>query len=145
MQQHPQYAYEMLSPITYLRSAVDIPFGHHERWDGSGYPRGLSGEQIPLEARIVTVADVFDALTSNRPYRSARSEDESLAIMESMARSHFDPHVYAAFLESLPEIHAIRARFADEASDYPAVAESVVMEEPAIRQLEQMCCLAGAP
>jgi len=128
-----------------LEMAATITLNHHERWDGSGYPRGLSGGQIPLEARIVAVADVFDALTSNRPYRPARPEDESLTIMEGMARSHFDPRVYAAFLESLPEICAIRARFADEASDYPAVAESVVLEEPATEQFGPLCSLAGAP
>jgi HD-GYP domain-containing protein (c-di-GMP phosphodiesterase class II) len=128
-----------------LEMAATIALDHHERWDGSGYPRGLCGAQIPLEARIVSVADVFDALTSNRPYRPARPEEESLTIMEGMARSHFDPPVYAAFLESLPEICAIRAQFADEASDYPAVAESIVLEEPATEQFGPLCSLAGAP
>ncbi|HZJ24930.1 MAG TPA: HD domain-containing phosphohydrolase, partial [Anaerolineales bacterium] len=69
MRKHPQFAYDMLSPIGYLHDALDIPFSHHEKWDGSGYPRGLSGEEIPLAARIFAVVDVYDALTSNRPYR----------------------------------------------------------------------------
>ena len=67
--QHPVYAYELLSPIAYLRPALDIPYCHHEKWDGSGYPRGLRGEEIPLAARIFAVADVWDALRSDRPYR----------------------------------------------------------------------------
>ena len=73
MRQHPTYAYEMLAPITYLKQALDIPHYHHEKWDGNGYPDGLKGEQIPLAARIFAVVDVFDALTSDRPYRSAWS------------------------------------------------------------------------
>ena len=71
MRQHPSYAYELLSPIAFLRPALDIPYCHHENWDGSGYPRGLSGEQIPLAARIFAVVDVWDALRSDRPYRAA--------------------------------------------------------------------------
>ena len=66
---HPIYAYEMLYPIEYLRPALDIPYCHHERWDGSGYPRGLKGEDIPLSARLFAVVDVWDALCSDRPYR----------------------------------------------------------------------------
>jgi HD-GYP domain-containing protein (c-di-GMP phosphodiesterase class II) len=67
IERHPVYAYELLSPIDFLRPALDIPYCHHEKWDGSGYPRGLSGEQIPLPARIFAIVDVFDALTSDRP------------------------------------------------------------------------------
>jgi putative two-component system response regulator len=96
-----------------LEMAATIALSHHEKWDGSGYPRGLEGEAIPLESRIVAVADVFDALTSNRPYRPARHEDEALTIMDSTVGTHFDPRVHAAFIRSLPEIHAIRDRFAD--------------------------------
>lgn len=68
MKKHPVYAWELLSPIKYLRPALDIPYYHHERWDGTGYPRGLKGEEIPLSARIFAVVDVWDALTSDRPY-----------------------------------------------------------------------------
>jgi putative two-component system response regulator len=96
-----------------LEMAATIALSHHEKWDGSGYPHGLEGEAIPLESRIVAVADVFDALTSNRPYRPARPEDEALTIMDSTVGTHFDPRVHAAFIRSLPEIHAIRDRFAD--------------------------------
>jgi putative two-component system response regulator len=98
-----------------LEMAASIALTHHEKWDGSGYPQGLAGEAIPLESRIVAIADVLDALTSSRPYRSARSEDEALAIIESTAGSHFDPRVYAAFQRALPDIRAIRARFNDDA------------------------------
>jgi putative nucleotidyltransferase with HDIG domain len=76
MRKHPKMAYEMLYPIRYLRPALDIPYCHHENWDGSGYPRGLKGEQIPLTARIFSIVDVYDALTSDRPYRKAWSKEE---------------------------------------------------------------------
>jgi putative two-component system response regulator len=102
-----------------LDMAATIALTHHEKWDGSGYPQGLAGETIPLESRIVAIADVFDALTSNRPYRPARTENESLAIIESSIGSHFDPRVHAAFLRALPEIHGIRTRFNDEAAVFP--------------------------
>jgi putative two-component system response regulator len=97
-----------------LEMAATIALSHHEKWDGGGYPRGLSGEAIPLESRIVAVADVFDALTSNRPYRPARPEDEALTIMAGMVGSHFDPRVHAAFVRCLPEIRAAAARFTDD-------------------------------
>ncbi|MBC7293789.1 MAG: HD-GYP domain-containing protein, partial [Thermoleophilia bacterium] len=98
MRRHPQYAYEMLSPIEYLRPAIDIPYCHHERWDGTGYPRGLKGEEIPLAARIFAVADVWDALTSNRPYRPACPEEKALAYIREQAGRQFDPQVVEAFL-----------------------------------------------
>lgn len=71
MRKHPEFAYSMLSPIHYLQGAFDIPYCHHEKWDGTGYPRGLKGEQIPVTARIFAIVDVWDALTSDRPYRAA--------------------------------------------------------------------------
>jgi PAS domain S-box-containing protein len=98
MRQHPVYAYEMLSPITYLRPALDIPYCHHERWDGTGYPRGLKGEQIPLAARIFAVVDVWDALLSERPYRPAWSEEEAIEYIREQAGKHFDPQVVEVFL-----------------------------------------------
>ena len=101
-----------------LEMAATIAMSHHEQWDGNGYPHGLSGESIPLESRIVAVADVFDALTSNRPYRPARPEEEALSMMEAMVGGHFDPRVHAAFIRALPEIRAIRARFADDRVAY---------------------------
>ena len=98
MRQHPVYAYEMLSPVAYLRPALDIPYCHHERWDGSGYPRGLKGEQIPLAARIFAVVDVWDALLSDRPYRPAWSEERVIEYLRDEAEKHFDPQVLGAFL-----------------------------------------------
>ena len=99
MKQHPVYAYELLYPIEFLRPALDIPYCHHERWDGTGYPRGLKGEQIPLSARIFAVVDVFDALTSDRPYRAAWTEQRAKDHIREGVGSHFDPAVVAAFFE----------------------------------------------
>jgi PAS domain S-box-containing protein/putative nucleotidyltransferase with HDIG domain len=99
MRQHPVYAYKMLSPITFLKPALDIPYCHHEKWDGTGYPRGLKGEQIPLAARIFAVVDVWDALTSDRPYRAAWSHEQALAYISEQAGKHFDPRVVDVFLD----------------------------------------------
>lgn len=101
MRQHPVYAFRWLSAIPFLQPALDIPYAHHERWDGSGYPRGLHGEQIPLAARIFAVVDVWDALRSDRPYRSAWTEEQTIAYLRSLAGTHFDPQVVAAFLEMI--------------------------------------------
>jgi putative nucleotidyltransferase with HDIG domain len=98
MRQHPQLAYEMLAPIMYLKLALDIPYCHHEKWDGSGYPQGLQGERIPLAARIFAVVDVYDAVTSDRPYRKAWSKEKALEHIQSGSGSHFDPQVVRAFL-----------------------------------------------
>ena len=104
MKKHPTFAYEMLSPIRYLRLALDIPYCHHERWDGSGYPRGLKGEQIPLTARIFAVVDVWDALTSDRPYRPAWSRKKVLEHIQAGSGSHFDPIAVEQFLGVMGEI-----------------------------------------
>jgi len=98
MQQHPNFAYELLHPIDYLRPALDIPYCHHEKWDGSGYPRGLRGEEIPIAARIFAIVDVYDALTSDRPYRSAWSKQEALEYISEQSGKHFDPQVAEVFL-----------------------------------------------
>ena len=98
MKKHPRFAYEMLSPIRYLRSALDIPYCHHEKWDGTGYPRGLKGEHIPLTARIFAVVDVWDALRSDRPYRAGWPEDVVLEYIKSLSGTHFDPKVVEVFL-----------------------------------------------
>jgi putative nucleotidyltransferase with HDIG domain len=98
MRKHPVYAYEMLYPIEFLRPAIDIPYCHHEKWDGTGYPRGLKGEEIPLAARIFAVVDVWDALTSDRPYRKAWPPEKALAYIREQAGKHFDPDVVQAFL-----------------------------------------------
>jgi HD-GYP domain-containing protein (c-di-GMP phosphodiesterase class II) len=99
MRKHPVFAYEMIAPIDYLKKAIDIPYCHHERWDGSGYPRGLRGEDIPLAARIFAVVDVYDALTSDRPYRSAWSKEKTLDYISSLRGVQFDPQVVDLFFE----------------------------------------------
>ena len=99
MRQHPTFAYEMLAPISYLKSAIDIPYCHHERWDGSGYPRGLSGEEIPLTARIFAVVDVWDALRSDRPYRQGWTPEAVIDYIRSEAGKQFDPRVVELFLQ----------------------------------------------
>ncbi|MBI3764862.1 MAG: GAF domain-containing protein [Chloroflexi bacterium] len=98
MRLHPALAYQMLSPIAYLRPALDIPFCHHEKWDGTGYPRGLQGEQIPLAARIFAVVDVWDALRSDRPYRKAWPEEKAREYIREQAGTHFDPKVVEVLL-----------------------------------------------
>ncbi len=99
MRRHPVYAEELLRQIDYLRPAIPIPYCHHEKWDGSGYPRGLKGAEIPLEARLFAVIDVYDALRSSRPYRTeAWSEQRTLEHIHANAGSHFDPEVVRAFL-----------------------------------------------
>jgi putative nucleotidyltransferase with HDIG domain len=99
MKKHPVYAYEMLAPISFLRQALDIPYCHHEKWDGSGYPRGLKGEQIPVAARIFSVVDVFDALNSDRPYRPAWSKDKVLQYIHDEVGKYFDAKVVEVFLK----------------------------------------------
>ncbi|HNB53234.1 MAG TPA: HD domain-containing phosphohydrolase [Anaerolineales bacterium] len=99
MQKHPVYANEMLLHIDYLRPALDIPYCHHEKWDGTGYPRGLKGEEIPLAARIFAVIDVWDALSSDRPYRRAWPSDKVLEYIKLETGTHFDPQVVRAFLK----------------------------------------------
>jgi HD-GYP domain-containing protein (c-di-GMP phosphodiesterase class II) len=96
---HPIDAYELLKSVDTLHSTLDIPLYHHERWDGEGYPHGLSGEKIPLPARIFAVVDVWDALLSDRPYRKAWSKEEALEHIKSQSGRHFDPKVVKAFLE----------------------------------------------
>ena len=103
MRKHPVYAFEMLAPIDYLRPALDIPYCHHEKWDGSGYPRGLKGKTIPPAARIFAVIDVYDALTSDRPYRKAWSKEDALALIKKDSGSHFDPNVVKVFLEAIED------------------------------------------
>lgn len=98
MRQHPQLAYALLAPIAYLHPALDIPAYHHEKWDGTGYPRGLKGEQIPLPARIFAIADVWDAVTSDRPYRKAWSDEKALDYIREQSGTHFDPQVVDVFL-----------------------------------------------
>jgi HD-GYP domain-containing protein (c-di-GMP phosphodiesterase class II) len=102
MRHHPTYAYEWLAPILALRPALDIPYCHHERWDGTGYPRGLKGEQIPPAARIFAVVDIWDALRSDRPYRGACPEEEVRHRIHALAGTHLDSGVVEAFLGTMP-------------------------------------------
>ena len=103
MKKHTVIAYEMLSPISFLRQALDIPYCHHEKWDGTGYPRGLKGEQIPLAARIFAIVDVWDALRSDRPYRRAWPKEKTLDHIVHLSGSHFEPKVVDVFM-NLKEI-----------------------------------------
>lgn len=100
--QHPVFAYQMLSPIEYLHPSLDIPYCHHEKWDGTGYPRGLKGKDIPLAARLFAVVDVWDALLSDRPYRQAWREDKVFDYIRDQSGEHFDPRVVETFLK-LPQ------------------------------------------
>lgn len=101
MHMHPTYAYQLLEQIEFLLPALDIPYSHHEKWDGTGYPRGLKGDAIPLAARIFAVVDVWDALRSERPYRSAWSEEQALQYIREQAGRYFDPQVVAQFLQMM--------------------------------------------
>ncbi len=103
MRKHPRYAYDLLHPITYLRPALDIPYCHHEKWDGTGYPQGLAGTQIPLAARIFAVTDVYDALSYDRPYRAAWPVQKVLDYLCEQSGKHFDPEVVEAFLNLLQD------------------------------------------
>ncbi len=107
MRKHPVFAFEMLSPIGYLRQSIEIPYCHHEKWDGSGYPRGLKGDQIPLAARIFAVVDIWDALSSDRPYRKAWPREKVIDHLKSLSGTHLDPQVLTLCLNSglLNEAH----------------------------------------
>lgn len=104
MRLHPVYAYEWLAPIEYLRPALDIPYCHHEKWDGSGYPQGLAGTAIPLAARIFAFADVWDAMRSDRPYRKSMPVDRVKQHIAEISGSHFDPDLTPIFLALQEEI-----------------------------------------
>jgi putative nucleotidyltransferase with HDIG domain len=101
MQRHPQYAYEMLCSIDYLKKAIEIPFCHHENWDGTGYPRKLKGVEIPLSARIFSIVDVWDAITSDRPYRLAWSKDKAINYLRENAGKQFDPQIIKVFFRMI--------------------------------------------
>jgi two-component system, response regulator RpfG len=115
MKTHPRIGYDILkgSPSKYLSMGAIIALGHHEKFDGSGYPNGLHGEDIPIVARVVAVADVFDALVSERPYKHAWSIEEGFAYLHGQKRKHFDPRVVEAFLNGADKVREIRREFAD--------------------------------
>jgi putative two-component system response regulator len=119
MRQHAEIGHEILrdSPSPVLQMAAIIALSHHERFDGSGYPQSLIGDDIPLAGRIVAVADVFDALTSERPYKRAWPVEEAMSYMREQGGKHFDPKCVEAFFEDMPEVLRIRQAFADEPRD----------------------------
>ncbi len=99
IRKHPQYAYDLLSPITYIAPALDIPYCHHELWEGTGYPKGLKEKQIPIAARIFAVVDVWDALCSDRPQRKAWPEEKALEYIQALSGVYFDPQVVEIFMQ----------------------------------------------
>jgi len=101
MRKHPQYAYDLLKPIAFLAPALDIPYYHHEKWDGTGYPHGLKAEEIPLAARLFAVVDVWDALRSDRSYRPAWSAEATIAYIREQSGKHFDPQIVDVFLKQI--------------------------------------------
>lgn len=115
MRQHPEIGARIIGEhdSNLLRLARSIALTHHERWDGTGYPKGLRGEEIPVEGRIVAIADVFDALTSVRPYKPAWSIDEAVELLRREKGSQFDPELVELFLGCLPDILVVRERWAD--------------------------------
>ncbi len=123
MKQHTVFGYEILrdSNSEILQAGASIALGHHEKFDGSGYPNGLKGEHIPIFSRIVAVADVFDALTSARPYKPAWALDDASHWIQSQSGSHFDPACVAVFFEHWDEVLKIRERFRDEGDDWPTM------------------------
>lgn len=104
MRTHTSFAYELLRPIDFLKDALSVPYCHHERWDGKGYPQGLKGDNIPLLARIFSVADVYDAMTSERPYRHAWTREAALEYIRSQSGKHFDPRIVDVFLGIVDKI-----------------------------------------
>ena len=101
MRMHPQFAYDLLLPIAYLQPAIDIPYCHHEKWDGTGYPRKLKGEEIPLAARIFALGDVYDAITSDRPYRKKWSRKRAIKYLCDQAGKYFDPQIVEIFVREI--------------------------------------------
>jgi len=115
MKKHPAIGAGIIGRHTHplLETARITALTHHEKWDGSGYPRGLKGEAIPLCGRIVAIADVFDALCSERPYKHAWPVEEAVAFLQQHAGSHFDPQLVALFVKALPEVLKVRGLYAD--------------------------------
>lgn len=116
MQKHAEYGAEIIGehPSPLLQLAKEVAIYHHEKWNGKGYPNGLSGDAIPLSARIVAIADVFDALTSERPYKKAWSEEDAIGLLKKEAGEHFDPNLVPKFIECLPRVREVQRRYKDE-------------------------------
>jgi putative two-component system response regulator len=115
MRKHPEFGGEILgdNDSELFKMAKEIAINHHEKWDGSGYPKGLQGEEIPLTARIIAIADVFDALTTERPYKKAWPVEQAVNFIDENSGSHFDPELVAVFLKALPEILKIKDQYAE--------------------------------
>jgi HD-GYP domain-containing protein (c-di-GMP phosphodiesterase class II) len=113
MKQHPVYAYNFLSTISFIGDIVDIPFCHHERWDGTGYPKGLQGEAIPLAARIFAIVDVWDALTTDRCYRPAWSVENVINYIHEQSGLMFDPNLVPIFFNIIQQNQPLEV-FSDE-------------------------------
>ncbi|MBE1302233.1 MAG: response regulator [Alteromonadaceae bacterium] len=115
MQKHAEYGAEIIGehPSPLLQLAKEVAIYHHEKWNGSGYPNGLEGNDIPLSARIVAIADVFDALTSERPYKKAWTEEKAISLLEEEAGSHFDPQLVPLFIKCLPRVREIQQKYKD--------------------------------
>ncbi|HLJ56127.1 MAG TPA: HD domain-containing phosphohydrolase [Chthonomonadaceae bacterium] len=139
MQMHPEYAHEWLSPVDFLRNALDIPYGHHERWDGGGYPRQLAGAAIPIAARMFALIDVWDALTTDRPYRKAWSPQQVIEYVRSNSGTHFDPDLVGPFLDMVSKPAELRpaagaqtsrrAAYYDPSTFTPGQAQDKIAEE----------------
>ena len=137
MRKHPMLALDMLQPIAYLREALDIPVCHHEKWDGSGYPRGLKGEQIPLMARVFAIVDVWDALTNDRPYRKGWSKAKTIKYIREQSGKHFDPNIVDIFLNQIrknrmslpPAIHADNHLSGTEESSKPDTSKTLLIKQ----------------
>lgn len=115
MRKHPEFGAEIIgdNDSELLKMAKEIALNHHEKWDGSGYPQGLKGGKIPLTARIIAIADVFDALTTKRPYKEAWPIERAISFINEKSASHFDPELVLAFHKALPEILKIKAQYAE--------------------------------
>lgn len=116
MRQHPNWGFEMLADVEFLRPALDIVYSHHERWDGSGYPQGRKGKEIPLAARIFAVVDTYDAITSDRPYRRAKTYSDAVAELVRVSGEQLDPEMVEAFIR-IPEAELRRLRELSEQLD----------------------------
>jgi putative nucleotidyltransferase with HDIG domain len=132
MRRHPTYALELLAPIEYLRAALDIPYCHHEKWDGTGYPRGLKGKEIPVAARIFAAVDIWDAVRSARPYRPAWPEQQAREHLASLAGTHLDPKVAKIFLQMLAAPEGPEGALgvgAGDVDDHPASGTILVVDD----------------
>ncbi len=136
MRRHPEYAQQWLSPVSFLRPALEIPYCHHEKWDGTGYPRGLKEEQIPLAARLFAAVDIWDALRSDRPYRAAWPVDRVIAHIRSLSGTHLDPMIVEVFLRVVAEDGAILSGILDPSSPVAGIEEQLRMATLAVQELQ---------